>query len=136
MIAALYEEEYSPINISVSAVKPELYIETEYGKGSFQEILEKAGAKLSADTLGVDIFLKTTFTTTVVGKTDDFYTSSCTIKMQIFDNQKNLLEQKTWPAAKGVHTNQLSADNKAIENAIKQVKYSWIQKLIMEHCKD
>lgn len=136
MIASLYEKEYSPLSVKVTIVKPELFITTEYGKGAFQEIIEKSGAKTSVDTIDVDIFLETKFITTIIGKTDDFNTSSCSIQMRIYDPEMNLLEEKTWPAAKGVHTNQTSANNKAIENAIKQIKYSWIQKLIMEHCQD
>lgn len=134
MIATLYESEYSPISIKIKMEKPRLYITSDHGRGSFQELIEKAGAKLSPDSSNVDLFLNAEFQVKTVGKTDDFNTSSCTILMKVYNNEGRLVEEKTWPAAKGVHTNQISANNKAIENAIKQIKYSWIQKLIMEHC--
>lgn len=136
MIAALYESEYSLVSIKVSVDKPNLYIRTDYGKGKFQNIVEKSGAKLSSDTSKVDIYLEAVFNTHVVGKTDDFNTSSCSIDMRVYNNQKQLVDEKTWPSAKGVHTNQTSANNKAMENALKQIKYTWIQRLIMEHCED
>jgi hypothetical protein len=134
MLATLYESEYSPVSIKVSVEKPRLFISSDYGRGTFQEMIEKAGAKLSPDSSDVDLFLDASFKLETVGKTDDFNTSSCTILIKVFTNEGLLVEEKTWPSAKGVHTNQLSANGKAIENAIKQIKYSWIQKLVMEHC--
>jgi hypothetical protein len=133
-IATLYEDRYSPVSVRVNLTKPEIFIKSEYSEGVFQEMIAKAGARFNSDSSEVNVFLNADFSTRSIGKTDDFYTSSCTIKMKVFDSEGQLLEEKTWPAAKGVHTNQLSADNKAIENAIKQIKYTWIQKLIMEHC--
>ncbi len=136
IIAGLFEKEYDSVTIEIKVNRPTVYITTSKDKGAFQDIINKAGAKTSQDSAMADVFLEAIFKLDAIGKTDDFYTSSCTIQMNVYNSQKNLIEQKIWPDVKGVHTNRMSADNKAIENAVKQIKYNWIQKLIMEHCRD
>ena len=136
LIAELFEKEYSPVYMDVNLDKPYVFVNTSRDRGAFQEIIEKAGAKISPDSASADIYLDARFKTVSVGKSNDFYTSSCSIEMKVYNSDHELIEKKIWPEVKGVHTNKLSADNKASENAVKQIKYTWIQKLIMEHCRD
>lgn len=134
MVASLYNKEYSARITKVKIIKPSVYIKTENAKGLFQEKVEKAGAKLSPSETEADIKIETQFNISKVGENNDFYTSSCSLQLDVYNSEGKLIDQKLWPAAKGVHTNQRSADDKSMENALKQIKYSWIQKIIMEHC--
>lgn len=136
IIAAFYEKEYGFISLNVGIKKPTVYINTTQGQGTLNKIVEKAKAKVSLNSENAEINIKVDFKVKPIGQVNDFYTSSCAIQMDIYDNNNTLIEQKIWPSVKGVHTDRMSANNKAIENALKQVKYSWIQKLIMEHCNE